>query len=93
MSHYAEFIIPGLSEATDEGGAKETIEREVEFLAFLACRRTNVPAVIVKANEAASEALLADGIKGAGDGLREAGAAVAADFLQCAEASAARRDA
>lgn len=84
--HVAQLLIPGLAEATDEGLLEKLVDRQVELAAPLASLAADVPLVVVEGHGAIGETLLADGVKGATDGLAELGAAGAIGFLQGTEA-------
>ena len=77
-----EFVIPLLSEASDEGLAQELIDRQVEFFALLDGIAAYIPAVVVQPDGAVAEALGTDWIEGAGDGFAETRLAASESLLQ-----------
>ena len=69
LHHLAEFVVPFLAKAADEGRAEEDVQGHVHFLALDDCILADVPAVIVDTHKAAAELLHTDGIEVATDGL------------------------
>ena len=65
----AEFVVPLLAEAADEGRAEEDVQGHVQFLAFNDGIAADVPTVVVDAHKATAEFLHTDGIEVATDGL------------------------
>lgn len=63
----AEFVIPFLAEAADEGFAEELIETDAALCAKANCILTDVPTMIVKPRQC-PKFLLANGIEMAADG-------------------------
>ena len=73
----AEFVVPLLAEAADEGGAEEDVQGHVHLLAFKDGIAADVPTVVVDAHKAAAELLHTDGIEVATDGFRRQEASTA----------------
>ena len=65
----AEFVVPFLAEAADEGRAEEDVQGHVHLLAFKDGIAADVPTVVVDAHKPTSELLHTDGIEVATDGL------------------------
>jgi hypothetical protein len=63
----AEFVVPLLAEAADEGRAEEDIQRHVHLLAFNDGIAADVPTVVVDAHKADADLLDTDGIEVATD--------------------------
>ena len=89
VCHLAERSIPLLAEASGERTFEEFVYGQPEFATLLHGVLEHVPAVVVERHGAVGEALLADRVECAGDGLDEAGLAGAVCTLKGAEAAVA----
>lgn len=63
----AEFVVPFLSEAADEGFAQKLVEADAAFCAKMDGILTDIPAMVIEASQR-SQLLLADRVEVAADG-------------------------
>ena len=75
VCHLAECRVPFLAEASGERTFEELVYGQPEFATLLHGVLAHVPAVVVERHGAVGEALLADRVECARDGLDEAGLA------------------
>ena len=90
MGHSLQFGIPLRTKTPNQGLAQEFINGQAEFAALLHGRATDIPTMIIEADEAALELLDADGIEGARDGFTPFRAPFSMGPLGGAEAATCR---
>ena len=90
MGHGLQFGIPLRTKTPNQGLAQEFINGQAEFAALLHGRATDIPTMVIEADEAALELLDADGIEGARDGFTPFRAPFSMSPLGGAEAATCR---